>query len=396
MARRENKSDEKFMRRALALARKGYGGTSPNPVVGAVLVKNGKIIGQGWHKRAGEPHAEINAIANALATVGPVPSPGDLRPSTGKRISFLRGATLYVTLEPCSTCGRTGPCTSAILEAGIKRVIAAAPDPNPKHSGAGFDLLRKSGVEVITGVLEEEARQLNEAFNHWIVHRTPFVLLKSAMSLDGRIATVSGESKWITGERARARGMRLRAGADAIVAGVNTIVRDDPSLTLRPVRGLKIPEWKKLRRIVLDPEGRTPPDSKVLRDEQAELTTIVITSLASARSVAGLTGRAQIIVAPRSGKGRTIDLKWLMKNLGGADVTSLLVEGGGETHAAFLEQGIGHRVCFFYAPMIIGGRAAARSVGGSQTLNERAGIRLMNPVWERLGGDLLLNAAIQW
>jgi diaminohydroxyphosphoribosylaminopyrimidine deaminase/5-amino-6-(5-phosphoribosylamino)uracil reductase len=393
MAQRENKSDEKFMRRALALARKGYGGTSPNPMVGAVLVKNGKIIGEGWHRRAGEPHAEINAIADGFGTVGPVPSPGgDASPR--KRFTSPTGTTLYVTLEPCSTCGRTGPCTSAILDAGIKRVIAAAPDPNPKHSGAGFNLLKKSGVEVITGVPEEEARQLNEAFNHWIVHRTPFVLLKSAMSLDGRIATVSGESKWITGERARARGMRLRLGADAIVAGVNTIVRDDPSLTLRPVPGLKIPEWKKLRRIVLDPEGRTPPDSKVLRDEHAELTTIVITSLASANSVAGLTGRAQIIVAPRARKGRSINLKWLMKNLGAADVTSLLVEGGGETHAAFLEQGIGHRVCFFYAPMIIGGRAAARSVGGGQTLNDRAGIRLINPIWERLGRDLLLNAEL--
>lgn len=214
--KRATGNDESFMRRALALARRGYGTTSPNPMVGAVLVKGGRIIGQGWHHCAGEPHAEIEALRNAE-----------------RRRNSPEGATLYVTLEPCCTHGRTPPCTAAIKAAGIKRVVVAAKDPNPQHAGRGFLILRRAGIEVEHGVLAEEATKLNEALNHWIVQRTPFVTVKAAMTLDGKIATASGESKWITGEEARAEGMRLRAGADAILVGVNTVLADDPSLTVR-------------------------------------------------------------------------------------------------------------------------------------------------------------------
>src|SRR5437764_1750702 len=214
--------EERFMRVALGLARQGYGMTSPNPMVGAVLVKGGKIIGRGWHRRAGEPHAEIEALRDAE-----------------RRGHNVRGATLYVTLEPCSTYGRTPPCTEAIGGAGIRKVVAGATDPNPRHAGAGFERLRRAGVQVTTGVLEQECNSLNEAFNHWIVQRTPLVTVKAAMTMDGKIATAAGESKWITGEEARAYGMRLRQGADAILVGVNTIVADDPSLTARKVQSAK-------------------------------------------------------------------------------------------------------------------------------------------------------------
>ena len=224
-------ADIQFMRTALRLARRGYGATSPNPMVGAVLVKGGRIIGRGWHHRAGLPHAEIEALRDAQ-----------------KRGRNPKRATIYVTLEPCSTHGRTPPCTEAIIAAGIKRVVVGATDPNPKHAGKGFKILKQAGISVVSGVLAEECARLNEAFNHWIVHRTPFVTVKAAMTLDGKIATASGESKWITGEAARAQGMHLRLGSDAILVGVNTVLADDPSLTLR---GVKVPV-KPLRRIVLD------------------------------------------------------------------------------------------------------------------------------------------------
>jgi diaminohydroxyphosphoribosylaminopyrimidine deaminase / 5-amino-6-(5-phosphoribosylamino)uracil reductase len=210
------------MRLALRLAARGYGLTSPNPMVGAVLVKGGQIIGRGWHHGAGLPHAEIEALRDAE-----------------RRGHTARGATLYVTLEPCSTHGRTPPCTEAIMAAGIKRVVVAATDPNPKHAGRGLKLLRRVKVEVVPGICEAEATRLNEAFNHWIVHRTPWVTVKAAMSLDGKIATRTGESKWITGKESRAYAMKLRAGCDAILVGINTVLADDPSLTLRVPEGSK-------------------------------------------------------------------------------------------------------------------------------------------------------------
>src|SRR6266498_836864 len=204
------------MRLALHLARRGYGITSPNPMVGALLVKRGRVIGRGWHRCAGGPHAEIEALRDAA-----------------RRGHDPCGATLYVTLEPCSTHGRTPPCTGAIISAGIARVVVAATDSNPAHAGRGFRILKRAGIEVVTGLLADEATRLNESFNHWIVHRTPFVTVKAAMTLDGKIATASGESKWITSEKARAYGMKLRVGADAILVGVNTVLADDPSLSVR-------------------------------------------------------------------------------------------------------------------------------------------------------------------
>ncbi|MGA3265993.1 MAG: bifunctional diaminohydroxyphosphoribosylaminopyrimidine deaminase/5-amino-6-(5-phosphoribosylamino)uracil reductase RibD [Verrucomicrobiota bacterium] len=428
------RSDLKFMRLALRLARHGYGATSPNPMVGTVLVKGGRVIGRGWHRRAGLPHAEIVALRAAQAH-GHHP----------------KGATLYVTLEPCSTHGRTPPCTDAIIVAGIQRVVAGVKDPNPLHSGKGFKILRRAGVRVdlleafrvprLRGkgqgsradrlkaelrALSCECARLNEAFNHWIVRRTPFVTVKAAMTLDGKIATATGESKWITGEPARAHAMRLRQGADAILVGVNTVLRDNPRLTFRrrKTESRKQIAGKLPRRIILDSLARTPLRAKVISDEFAAFTTIVVSRHAPKNRVAALARRVNVLVAPAKlvqapagptcravaswrrrkllaagrSEGRSpraiLDLRWLLKNLGARNVTSLLVEGGGEVNASFLFGGFAQRVVFFYAPKILGGRDSVKAVAGpgAKTLTEA--IPLCEMEWQKIGRDLLLTARL--
>lgn len=367
--------DQHFMRRALALAKRGYGTTSPNPMVGAVLVRDGAVLAEGWHHQAGQPHAEINAFRNAQV-----------------RRREIRGATLYVTLEPCSTVGRTPPCTDAILSAGIKRVVVAAADPNPKHQGRGLALLRRRGIDVVSGVLGEEAARLNESFNHWIVHRTPFVIVKAAMTLDGKIATASGESKWITSARARQWAMNLRQGVDAILVGVNTVLTDDPSLTVRNVRKPTAPVRPR-RRIVLDSEASIPVAARVITDAFADHTVLVVTQAASERKLAALDKRVRVWTAPR--RNNRIDLSWLLRKLGGENVTSLLVEGGGEVNASFLMRGLAQRVHFFYAPKILGGSTARKAVAGRGAQREREIVHLDQVEWNRLGPDLLLTARLK-
>lgn len=372
------------MRLALQLAKRGCGNTSPNPMVGAVLVKGGKIIGRGWHRRAGLPHAEIEALRDAA-----------------HRGSSSKGATLFVTLEPCCTHGRTPPCTSAIIEAGIRRVVVGTTDPNPKHAGKGFAILKRAGIELVSGVLAQECAELNESFNHWIVHRTPLVTVKAAMTLDGKIATASGESKWITSEVSREHAMKLRHGSDAILVGVNTILADNPSLTVRLASGpkSKVERPKELRRIVLDSMARTPLTARVVTDEFAVLTTIVVSPRAPRKRVKALAAHVSVIVAP-SGKSAirdprsAIDLRWLLRKLGSENVTSLLVEGGGEVNASFLLGGFAHRIAFFYAPKILGGRDARKAVGGEGAASLRDALQLTDVHWQKLGPDLLLTARV--
>ena len=359
-----------FMRLALRLAQRGFSQTSPNPMVGAVLVRRGAVLGRGWHHGAGEPHAEIEALRDCA-----------------RRGHRTRGAMLYVTLEPCCTHGRTPPCTEAIVAAGIKRVVVAATDPNPQHAGRGFKVLRRAGIEVVSGVLAEEATRLNEAFNHWIVHRTPFVTVKAAMSLDGKIATRTGESKWITGAASRAYAMKLRAGADAILVGINTVLADDPALTLRSVEGCRLP-----RRVVLDSQARTPLTARLVTDQFASLTTIVVSQRAPAKRVAALRKHVRVEVAPL--RGEVIDVRWLMRKLGAENVTSLLVEGGGEVNASFLFSGLAHRVAFFYAPKIIGGRDARKGVAGTGISDLKDALQLREVEYRWLGEDLLLTARV--
>ena len=370
-------SDAHFMRLALRLARRAYGHTSPNPMVGAVLVRNGRIIGQGWHQRAGGAHAEVEALRDAERRGQ---SPG--------------GAILYVTLEPCSTQGHTPPCTEAIKAAGIRRVVVGATDPNPRHAGRAYRILRRAGIEVVQGVLANEATQLNEAFNHWIVHRTPFVTVKAAMTLDGKIATASGESKWITGEKARAHAMKLRAGADAVLVGINTVLADDPALTRRSVSGRIQADGGSpgLRRIVLDAMARTPLTAKIVNDACAGLTTIVVARSAPHRRTSALWRKVRIrFASSRTGK---IDLRELLKQLGREKVTSLLVEGGGEVNASFLLGGLAQRVVFYYAPKILGGRNSRKAVAGDGAKRLDEILQLDNIEWRRLGPDLMLTARV--
>lgn len=369
-------TDEFYLRRALQLARRGRGRTSPNPMVGAVLVRGRKVIGEGWHRRAGGPHAEIETLCAAT--------------QRGERVS---GATLYVTLEPCCTHGRTPPCTEAILAAGIRRVVVAATDPNPNHAGKGLEILRRAGVKVdlakATSAVANEAARLNEAFNHWILQRTPFVTVKAAMTLDGKIATAGGESKWITGEPARRVAQQLRYDSDAVLVGINTVLADNPSLTARGPGGRV---RKVLQRIVLDSLARTPLNAMLTSDKFAALTTIVVSRAAPARRVKALARKVRVLVAPVQA-GR-INLRWLLKRLGTGSVTRLLVEGGGEVNASFLEAGLAQRVAFFYAPKILGGRAARRGVAGVGAKQRADLIPLREVEWRRVGEDLMLSARV--
>ena len=359
------------MRAALELAQKGYGKTSPNPMVGALLVKNNVVIGRGWHRKAGGTHAEIEAIRDAR-----------------RQDHMIKGATLYVTLEPCCTVGRTPPCTQAIIESGIERVVVGAVDPNPKHSGRAFRILKKHGVEVRKGILVDQINELNDAFYHWVKSGTPYIALKSAMTLDGKIATSSGESKWITGQLARRKSLRLRAGSDAILVGVNTILEDDPSLLARGKRG-----GVSLRRIILDTNARTPLNSQVVSDGFGLHTLIVVSRKAPARKVSALRKKVRIIEAPE--KQGKIDIVWLMKLLGKENVLSLLVEGGGEVAASFLSEGLVNKVAFFYAPKIIGGDGSRPAVAGLGIHRNGLSRDLKNVRWSKLGPDLLLTALVR-
>lgn len=363
-------ADASFMRRALALARRARGDTRPNPMVGAVLVRNGRILGEGWHHRAGQPHAEIEAFRDA-ARLG----------------NSTKDATLYVTLEPCCTHGRTPPCTDAIIAAGVRRVVVAATDPNPAHAGHGFDLLRAAGVRVEHGLLAPAATELNAGFNHWIVHRTPLITLKAAFTLDGRIATSTGESKWITSPASRARVMQLRSAHDAILVGIQTVLADDPSLTIRKGSRERSPI-----RVVLDSRARIPLTARLVSDAHAASTIVVAKSSAPGRRVAALRRTVTVWLDPSPGP--RIDLNWLVGELGQFPVTSVLVEGGGEVHAGFLESRRAHRTAFFYGPKVVGGKDAPRGVAGEGFQSLDSAPRLTGIRNRRFGDDLLVESHI--
>jgi diaminohydroxyphosphoribosylaminopyrimidine deaminase / 5-amino-6-(5-phosphoribosylamino)uracil reductase len=360
------------MRRALALARRALGNTSPNPLVGAVVVRNGRILGECYHHRAGEPHAEIEALRDCR-----------------DRGHNPRGATLVVTLEPCSTTGRTPPCTQAILDAGFRRVVVGAVDPNLHHAGRGLTLLREAGLQVVEGVCRAEAEALNPGFNYWIVHRRPLLTLKAGMTLDGKIATTRGDSRWITGEASRRVVMRLRQEHDAILVGIGTVLADDPQLTIR--RGRKT---RCGLRIILDSRARIPLTSQLLTDEFAGKTLVVVGDRAPKARVDRIRARSKVWIAPTQ-EGR-ISLPALCVELGRQGITSVLVEGGGEVHAGFLQEHLAHRIAFFYAPKIVGGREAARSVGGIGWESLEEAPRLNGIRWRSVGDDLLLTASIQY
>ncbi len=328
-----------FMRRALDLARRATGRTSPNPLVGAVVVKDGQVIGEGYHRKAGTPHAEVHAL-NAAG-------------------ENARGATLYVTLEPCCHWGRTPPCTDALINAGITEVHIAEVDPNPKVAGKGVRQLKEAGLHVHVGLCEQAAADLNEIYRKYIQTGVPFVILKTAMSLDGKIATVSGESQWITSEASRQRGHEVRDEVDAILVGRGTVERDNPALTTR----LQNRHGQDAIRIVLDSYARIPTDARIFNAESEAGVIIAVTPDAPPENVVALQNAgAEIVTVPTT--DRKVCFKGLMEILGRREITSVLIEGGGEINASAIAAGIVDKVMCFIAPKIIGGRNAPGPIGG--------------------------------
>lgn len=355
--------DIKYMRRALELARMAEGDTSPNPMVGAVITdSSGNIVGEGYHHKAGQPHAEINALAAA----------GDK----------AKGATVYVTLEPCSHYGRTGPCCEALIKAGVKKVVSAVTDPNPLVAGRGLNRLREAGIEVVNGICEDEARKLNEKFFFWITNKRPFVSLKYAMTLDGKIAADGGDSKWITGVEARTYAHYLRKTHDAVIVGKNTVLQDDCELTTRMVEG------KNPVRIVLDSKCSIPANSKILNDEARTIVAVGENPSLTNFNALKLLKNVEVIELPEN-NGK-LDLTALMKYLAEQEITSLLVEGGSEVHGAFFDAGFAERVYAFIAPKIIGGRNALAPVGGNGCKDMGKALRLSDIEYKELGCDLLI------
>lgn len=357
----ERPDDARWMRRAVALAERALGRTSPNPAVGAVVVRGGRVVGEGWTRPVGGPHAEVVALRRAGA--------------------LARGATLYVTLEPCSHHGRTPPCADAVIAAGVGRVVVAVGDPNPLVRGRGLRALARAGVDVTTGVLADEAGEVSAWFRHWIVRRRPFVVLKLAASLDGRIATATGESRWISGPAARRWVHALRNRVDAVMVGSGTVLADDPALTCR-MRGGRDPV-----RVVVDGGLRTSPRARFLRQRSAAPTIVATTARAApARTRALVRAGAEVAVVP--GRGPRVDLARLMQLLGERGMVSVLVEGGGELAAALLRARLVDRVAIVTAPILLGGDG--RPMLGALGLRRLAGApRLVGGRVVPLGPDLL-------
>lgn len=360
------------MRLAIGLAKKGAGKTSPNPVVGAVIVKNGRVISMGWHKKAGLPHAEAAALSKKNLDAG--------------GYSPIAGAVLYVTLEPCCHYGKTPPCTEAIIRAGIKRVFLGARDPNPLVSGKGIKALKRAGIEVVSGCLEDECRGLNHAFNKFIVSRMPYVTLKLAATLDGKIATSKGESRWITGVASRRYVHRLRARTDAVITSSTAVISDDPEFTVRHATGVNP------TRVVLDSAFKTPLGSKVYRryagDRDGRLPIVFTTAKAPLRKREKARRLGINVIAVRS-TGGGVDLTAVLKALGNMGVTSIMVEGGGVLAASFLKDRLVDRLLWFIAPKILGADGVP-SVGelGVKKLSAAAGLK--NIKVKKLGVDVLI------
>ena len=369
-ARRGSDSAEQhvaFMGRALELARNGLGLASPNPMVGAVVVADGRVVGEGWHEGPGTPHAEVMALEAA----------GDRG----------RGATLYATLEPCSHQGRTPPCAPRVVAAGVARVVAARQDPNPLVDGSGFRLLREAGVEVMVGILEDEGRELIAGFAKHIGTGLPFVVLKMAASLDGKVAARDGSSRWITGEEARRDAHRLRAGSDAVVVGIGTVLADDPSLTVR-LDGYR---GRQPLRVVVDGRGRLPASAAVLDGTAPAL---IATSSAPAETRAAWERRgAEVVVLDRD-PDRGVPLGGLMVALGKREVQTVVVEGGSSLAWSAVQDGVADRLVLYLAPKLVGGLAAPGVLGGEGVATIADALPMSIRSIERIGEDLKVVADV--
>jgi diaminohydroxyphosphoribosylaminopyrimidine deaminase/5-amino-6-(5-phosphoribosylamino)uracil reductase len=358
--------DARYMRLALKLAERGRGAVHPNPMVGAVLVKKEEVVGEGWHARLGGDHAEVAAIAKA-----------------GKQ---ARGATLYVTLEPCNHQGKTPPCTTAVIRAGIGRVVIAALDPNPDVKGGGAKELRKHGTSVEAGLLEEEARELNRGWEKYVSTNLPFVTLKVAMTADGRIATRKGLSKWITGPEARRRVHEMRRASDAVLTGIGTVLADDPELTVRDV---PLKDARPPMRVVLDSRLRIPMEARILANDPETL--VITTSRQDKHKAEALRERGVEVIKVKAVKGR-VDLREVLRALGERGVVDLMVEGGAAVNTSFIEQGLADRLCLFVAPRVFGGAEAPAWMGGRGVDRPEGSFDFTWSKPKVVGEDLLLEA----
>ena len=363
------------MKKVLALAVKAEGLTSPNPLVGALLVKGNKVIGRGYHKKAGSPHAEIIAIKSA-------------RHKTN-------GSTLYINLEPCTHFGKTPPCAPEVIKAGIKRAVIAMQDPNPLVSGRGIKQLKSAGIDVITGILQQEARKINEPYIKYITKKMPFVVLKWAMSLDGKIATHIGDSKWISHQASRDFTYRLRGKFGAVLIGINTLLKDNPQLT---THGLGIKEPK---RIVIDSNGEIPLDCNLLKIKGGQVI-VATTDKISKEKIRKLGQKDVEVIVCKQDQGK-VNLRELMIELakparqgfkGGREISSVLVEGGGRITASFIENNLADKFIVFMSPMIIGGKDAISPVEGTGVKKISDAVKIRNFSIKKLGEDIVVEGYI--
>lgn len=355
--------DEKYMRLAMQLAGNAIGRTSPNPLVGAVIVKDNRVVGCGWHRKAGTPHAEVHALNQA----------GEL----------AQGADVYVTLEPCAHYGKTPPCAKALVEAKVKNVYGGLLDVNPKVAGKGFKILEDAGIHVEYGFLQDELRKQNEVFFKWIEHKKPFIILKAAMTLDGKIATATGQSKWITNETSRAYGYKLRDIYDGIMVGINTVIEDNPMLTAR-VDGGKNPI-----RIVVDSSLKIDINANVVQDKSAK-TIIATTDKANKDKILKLQAQDVDVIVVDKDENDKVDIEKLLDILGQQNICSILVEGGATLSGSFVAKKLVDKVDFFIAPKIIGGKEAKTPVAGTGILNLQEALALKDIQIEKLEEDVLI------
>lgn len=355
--------DEKYMRLAMQLAGNAIGRTSPNPLVGAVIVKDNRVVGCGWHRKAGTPHAEVHALNQA----------GEL----------AQGADVYVTLEPCAHYGKTPPCAKALVEAKVKNVYGGLLDVNPKVAGKGFKILEDAGIHVEYGFLQDELRKQNEVFFKWIEHKKPFIVLKAAMTLDGKIATATGQSKWITNETSRAYGYKLRDIYDGIMVGINTVIEDNPMLTAR-VDGGKNPI-----RIVVDSSLKIDINANVVQDKSAK-TIVATTDKADKDKILKLQAQDIDVIVVDKDENDKVDIEKLLDILGQQNICSILVEGGATLSGSFVAKKLVDKVYFFIAPKIIGGKEAKTPVAGTGILNLQEALALKDIQIEKLEEDILI------
>jgi diaminohydroxyphosphoribosylaminopyrimidine deaminase / 5-amino-6-(5-phosphoribosylamino)uracil reductase len=369
-------TDREYLARAIELARNGVGAVKPNPVVGAVVARDGEVLGEGWHEEFGGVHAEINAIEAC-------------------GVADLSDATLYVSLEPCCHEGKTPPCTDAILQAGIKRVVVASDDPTEKASGRGLGILRDEGVEVLLAdsELAARARLLNQAFRKHARIGRPWVLFKSAMTLDGKVATRTGDSQWISGEDSRELAHRWRASVDAVVVGIGTALADDPRLTARP-EGLASELPPQPRRVVFDSLARLPPTSQLVA-AAAEIPLTIVVSRAAARADTDALEAAGVQVLVATGENEPARVRSALEQLGALGVTAMLLEGGPHLAGAFLDAGEIDEIRLFLAPLLLGGSAARDPLEGKGVEQISEALRALTFDCERVGEDLLVSARLR-